>query len=107
MPLRALMLLATVMLNLCIAGPVSIGLAYLTRDRFGAAATYGIMISAVAAGSLLGALLAGVWKVHRRGVMILVASLVLGTMPRIDRPAGNGMERRRRPVWSWAQPQAW
>jgi MFS family permease len=76
-PLRALMLLAAV-LNFCIAGPISVGLAYLTRARLGGAATYGLMISAVAAGSLLGALLAGAWKIRRRGVLILAASLVLG-----------------------------
>jgi MFS family permease len=76
-PLRSLMLLVTI-LNFCIAGPVSIGLAYLTKTRFGSPAAYGIVISAVAAGSLLGALLAGVWKVRRRGVMILLVSAVLG-----------------------------
>jgi MFS family permease len=76
-PLRSLMLLVTV-LNFCIAGPVSIGLAYLTKTRFGSPAEYGIAISAVAAGSLLGALLAGVWKIRRRGVMILLVSLTLG-----------------------------
>ena len=76
-PLRSLMLLATI-LNFCIAGPVSIGLAYLTKTKFGSPAVYGIVISAVAAGSLLGALLAGVWKIRRRGVMILLVSLALG-----------------------------
>jgi len=76
-PLRSLMLLVLI-LNFCIAGPVLIGLAYLTKTRFGSPADYGIVISAVAAGSLLGALLAGVWKIRRRGVMILLASLALG-----------------------------
>jgi MFS family permease len=76
-PLRSLMLLVMI-LNFCIAGPVSIGLAYLTKTRFGSPAGYGIMISAVAAGSLLGALLAGVWKIRQRGVMILLVSLALG-----------------------------
>ena len=76
-PLRSLMLLVTI-LNFCIAGPVSIGLAYLTKTRFGSPADYGIVISAVAAGSLLGALLAGVWKIRQRGVMILLVSLALG-----------------------------
>ena len=75
--LRSLMLLAMI-LNFCIAGPVSIGLAYLTKTRFGSPADYGIVISAVAGGSLLGALLAGVWKIRQRGVMILLMSLVLG-----------------------------
>jgi MFS family permease len=77
LPLRSLMLLATIM-NFCIAGPVSIGLAYLTKTRFGSPAAYGVVISAVAAGSLLGALLAGVWKMRRRGFMIVLASAVLG-----------------------------
>jgi MFS family permease len=76
-PLRSLMLLVLV-LNLCIAGPVSIGLAFLTKATFGSPAVYGIMISAVAGGSLLGALLAGIWRIRRRGVMILLVSLVLG-----------------------------
>jgi predicted permease len=49
-PLRSLMLLATI-LNFSIAGPVSVGLAYLTNTRFGSPAVYGIVISAVAAGS--------------------------------------------------------
>jgi MFS family permease len=75
--LRSLMLLVMI-LNFCIAGPVSIGLAYLTKTRFGSPAVYGIVISAVAAGSLLGALLAGVWKIRQRGVMILLVSLALG-----------------------------
>jgi MFS family permease len=76
-PLRSLMLLVLI-LNFCVAGPVSIGLAYLTKTKFGSPAEYGIMISAVAAGGLLGALLAGVWKIRQRGVMILLVSLALG-----------------------------
>jgi MFS family permease len=76
-PLRSLMLLVTI-LNFCIAGPVSIGLAYLTKTTFGSPSVYGIMISAVAAGSLLGALLAGVWKIG------------------IHRPVGESVEHRRR-----------
>jgi MFS family permease len=76
-PLRSLMMLVLI-LNFCIAGPVSIGLAYLTNTRFGSPAVYGIVISAVAGGSLLGALLAGVWKIRQRGMMILVVSLALG-----------------------------
>jgi MFS family permease len=76
-PLRSLMLLVMV-LNFSIAGPVSIGLAYIAKTKFGSPADFGILISAVAAGSLLGALLAGVWKIRRRGVMILLVSVALG-----------------------------
>jgi len=76
-PLRSLMLLATIM-NFSVAGPVSIGLAFMTKTRFGSPAIFGIMISAVAAGGLLGALSAGVWKIRKRGLLILVVSVVLG-----------------------------
>jgi MFS family permease len=76
-PLRSLMLLATIM-NFCVSGPVAIGLAYLTKTKFGSPAVYGIVISAVAAGSLFGAVLAGVWKIRRRGLLILSVSVILG-----------------------------
>lgn len=76
-PLRSLMVLIMI-LNFCIAGPVPIGLLYLAKTRFGSPTVYGVAISAVAAGSLLGALLAGVWKIRQRGVMIILVSLALG-----------------------------
>jgi MFS family permease len=75
-PLRSFMLLAMTM-NFCFVGPVSIGLTYLTRTRFGSPAVFGTLLSAVAAGSVLGALLAGVWKIRRRGVLILLVAAAL------------------------------
>jgi MFS family permease len=76
-PLRSLMLLATIM-NVCISGPVAIGLAYFTKTRLGSPAAYGTLISSLAAGSLMGAVLAGVWKIRKRGILILVVAVVLG-----------------------------
>jgi MFS family permease len=76
-PLRSLMLLATVM-NFCLSGPVAIGLAYFTKTTLGSPAAYGSLISALAAGSLVGTLLAGMWKIRRRGVLILLGAVVLG-----------------------------
>jgi MFS family permease len=76
-PLRTLMLLAAVM-NFCLAGSLSIGLALLTKTRFGSPAAFGTVLSAAAAGSLAGALLAGIWKVRRRGLLILAVAIVLG-----------------------------
>ena len=76
-PLRSLMLLAAVM-NFCLSGPVAIGLAYFTKTRFGSPAAYGTLISALAAGSLVGAVLAGLWKTRKRGVLILLGAVVLG-----------------------------
>jgi MFS family permease len=93
-PLRSLMLLAMTM-NFCFTGPVAIGLTYLTKNRFGSPAILGTLMSAMAAGSLLGALLAGVWKIRRRGVlMVLVAAAVapclgsIGFMERVWPLAG-------------------
>jgi MFS family permease len=76
-PLRTLMLLAAVM-NFCLAGSISIGLALLTKTRFGSPAAFGTVLSAAAAGSLGGALLAGIWKVRHRGALILAVAVVLG-----------------------------
>jgi len=75
-PLRSLMLLAT-MMNFCFFGPVSIGLTYMTKTRFGSPAILGALMSAVAAGSVLGALLAGVWKIRRRGILMLLVAAAL------------------------------
>jgi hypothetical protein len=76
-PLRTVMLLA-MMMNLCFAGPVSLGLTYLTKTRFGSPAILGTLMSVIAVGSLVGSLLAGVWKIHRRGIMILLVAAALG-----------------------------
>jgi MFS family permease len=75
-PLRSVMLLA-MMMNFCFTGPVSIGLTYLTKTRFGSPAVLGTLMSAVAVGSLLGGLVAGLWKIHRRGIMILLVAAAL------------------------------
>jgi len=75
--LRSLMLLATV-LNFCLAGPLSVGLAFMARHRFSSPTAFGIWISSVAAGTLLGMLLAGVLKSERRGLLLLGTSAILG-----------------------------
>jgi MFS family permease len=75
-PLRSLMLLAA-MLNLCTTGPMAVGLPYLTKTRFGTPMAYATVISAAALGGLLGALLAGLWRVQRRGVLMLGVCAVL------------------------------
>jgi MFS family permease len=75
-PLRSLMLVAA-MLNFCISGPMSVGLPYLVKTRFGSATAYGLVISAMAAGGLLGALLAGLLKIKRRGLLLLGACVVI------------------------------
>lgn len=76
-PLRSLMLLATIM-NFCVSGPVTVGLAYFTKTSLGSPAAYGTLISSLAAGSLVGAVLAGLWKIRKRGILILFVAVVLG-----------------------------
>jgi hypothetical protein len=75
--LSAVMLLAA-MLNICISGPLSVGLAYMAKLRFGSPAAFGFAVSSLAAGGLLGALSAGLLKVRRRGHLLLGASAAIG-----------------------------
>jgi MFS family permease len=76
-PLSSLILTATV-INFCIAGPVSVGLPYLAAVKFGSPTAYAVLVSCVASGGLFGALLAGVWKPRRRGLLILAVCAFLG-----------------------------
>lgn len=75
-PLRSFFVLAAV-LNFCLTGPIIVGLAYLTKQKFGSPASFGIVISSIAAGGLAGSVLAGVWKPRHRGVLLLSACTVL------------------------------
>src|SRR5262245_14107102 len=75
--LSSLILLAA-MLNVCISGPMSVGLAYMAKTRFGSPAAFGFAVSSLAAGGLAGALSAGLVKVKRRGVLLLAASATIG-----------------------------
>jgi len=76
-PLASLMLTATV-INFCVAGPVGVGLPFLAAKKFGSPTAYATLISCVAAGGLLGALLAGFWKPRHRGWLILIVCAFLG-----------------------------
>src|SRR5579872_5889792 len=76
-PLRALLLVAAV-LNLFLAGPLSIGLAYMAKERFSSPVSFGVWISSVAAGTLAGMLLAGVIRMKRRGLAMVAATGLLG-----------------------------
>lgn len=75
--LRSLMLVIAV-LNFAIAGPVAIGLAVIAKQDFGTASAFGFLMSAFAAGSLVGMLGAGLVRQRRRGRTLLVAGAVIG-----------------------------
>lgn len=76
-PLTVLMLMTTV-INFCLAGPISVGLPYLASSRFHSPTAFAALLSSVAAGGLLGALLAGVWKIQRKGLLMLGGSAFIG-----------------------------
>lgn len=92
-PLRSLMLLATIM-NFCISGPLIVGLAYLTKTKLGSPAAYGTLISSVAAGSLLGAVLAGLWKNPQARHLDSGRCSGAGRLPVLDRVGRTNLERR-------------
>jgi len=75
--LTALLLVASV-LNFCITGPMSVGIAFLAKKEFGSAATYGVLVSSVAAGSLLGLALASARQQRKRGLVLLACSTIVG-----------------------------
>jgi MFS family permease len=76
-PLRSLILLAAV-LNFCLSGPLSVGLAFIAKNRFSSPTAFGGWISSVAVGTLAGMLLAGVYKSQHRGLLLLGTIGVLG-----------------------------
>jgi len=76
-PLRSLMLLAAA-LNFCLSGPLTVGLAYIAKNRFASPTAFGGWISAVAAGTLVGMLLAGTFKSKHRGLLLVGTGAILG-----------------------------
>ena len=78
-PLRSLMVVI-MGLNFCLAGPINIGLAYVAKTRFSSPAVFGVMLSSVALGMLAGSMLAGIWKIRKRGLMIIAVCFVLGVL---------------------------
>jgi len=75
--LRTFLLVASV-LNFCITGPLSVGLAFLAKSEFGSPTAFGLLMSSVAAGSLVGLLLAAARRQRRRGRILLVVGVVIG-----------------------------
>jgi MFS family permease len=75
--LRTLLLVASV-LNFCISGPLGVGLAFLAKSEFGSPTAFGLLMSSVAAGSLIGLLLAAARKQRNRGRLLLVVSVIVG-----------------------------
>jgi hypothetical protein len=77
-PLMSLMLvIATV--NICVSGPIAVGLAALAKFRFGSAAAFGTFLSCFSGGMLAGILLGGLVKrPRRRGLQFIAMSGLAG-----------------------------
>jgi Transmembrane secretion effector len=75
--LASLMLVVSV-LNFAIAGPASVGIAVVAKEKFGMPLTFGLLMSALAAGGLTGTLLAGLTKHGKRGRLLLLVSTAIG-----------------------------
>jgi hypothetical protein len=71
-------LLVVSVLNFCITGPLSVGVAFLAKNEFGSSAAYGLLMSSVAGGSLAGLLLAGMRQQRKRGRLLLVVCVIVG-----------------------------
>jgi MFS family permease len=66
-------------INLCIAGPIGVGLATMSKFRFASEATYGILLSCFSGGLLPGILLGGMVKrPRRRGLQFIAMSTLTG-----------------------------
>ena len=77
-PARGLLLLSAG-LSLASAGPSTVGLAVVAEQRFGGAAGFGLMLSALGGGALAGALLAGLVRQRRhRGLTWLAICAAVG-----------------------------
>lgn len=67
------------MLNMCLAGPVAIGLAALAKFRYGSAAAFGTLLSCFSGGMLVGMALGGmVKKPRKRGMQFIGLGVLCG-----------------------------
>ena len=77
-PMRALLLLIAA-LNFGIAGPLVVGLAALGKQRFASATVFGILLSSLAVGGLVGTFLPAIFRKQRhRGALLLGFCFVVG-----------------------------
>jgi MFS family permease len=74
--LRSLLVI-TAALNFCVGGTIAVGLPWMTMHRFGTPVAFSICVSAVAAGGLVGALLAGIYKSKQRGKLFIAVSCAI------------------------------
>jgi len=77
--IRSMIIIISVIESAC-AGPFTVGLASLANTRFsGGAKAFGIMLSTLGGGFLLGTLIAGVFKRSRLGLATFLGAFAMGT----------------------------
>ena len=75
--------------NLCVSGPIIVGLAALAKFRFGTPTAFGVLISSWSGGALVGSIVSGTRKqrTHRGWTMLIASAIValaiatLGVLP--------------------------
>ena len=65
-------------LNFAISGPTSVGIAIIAKQKLGTPLAFGLLMSALAAGALVGIVMAGISKQRKRGRLLLQISTVIG-----------------------------
>ena len=76
--IRALLVMIAAF-NFAFTGPISVGLAWIAKTRFGGSADFGLMLSAFGAGALVGAVVAGSLKrVPHLGAVTMTIAALLG-----------------------------
>ena len=79
-PLRAYLVLLAA-LSLAMSGPLAVGIPSLARTRFAGSVSFGFMLSASGAGTLVGALIAGSRRrVRHRGRVLLAVNVLIGVL---------------------------
>jgi MFS family permease len=72
-----LLIVATV--NFCVSGPIGVGLATISKFRFGSSAAFGVFLSCFSGGMLVGSILSGrVKNPRKRGLQFIVMSALTG-----------------------------
>jgi MFS family permease len=72
-------LIAIAVIDFCFAGPIDVGLAWLSDNRFeGGATAFGIILSSFGGGAVIGTIIAGTVKFKRRGYLLALIGALSG-----------------------------
>ncbi len=73
------LIIAIAVIDFCFAGPIDVGLAWLSDNRFvGGATAFGIVLSSFGGGAVIGTIIAGIVKFKKRGLLLAFIGAALG-----------------------------